>query len=266
MENMKKIRLNFIGKDSVPYDNTIEIPEEIYSVIEAIQNRGKTDEMFPNADAGSVKDFLSQVQKGITPKSLRTVVCNEVLINELKKKNITKENTEAEKLRAIFEANLEIAKTMNHQKNVSKNQKEGEQKATERVKKCKERIKTLKAKHKEQIAKLDAQIAKFRIALKGQKLLKVKLAEIEEKKTKLTAQMERAVRAAEKAEFASDKKKLTKDIALGTSLAAYADPQLLYSYLKYIDLPIEKIYTPGARRSFSWAESVDENYWRTYPS
>ena len=263
---MKKIRLNFLGKDSVTYDNTIEVPDEIYAALEAVKNRNPGKKMFENADVGTVTKFLNQVQKGITPKNLRTVVCNEVLINELKKKNISKENTESEKLRAIFEANLEIAKTMNHQKNVSKNQKEGEQKADERIKKCKERIKVLKTKHKEKIERLNTQAAKFKIAFKGQKLLKEKLDWVEEQKSKLTVQMEKALLNAEKAEFNSDKKKLTKDIALGTSLSAYADPKLLYSYLKYIDLPIEKIYTPGMRKAFSWAESVDENYWRNYPS
>jgi hypothetical protein len=264
---MKQIRLHFLGKDSVPYDNVIDVPDEIYKALQDAKNANSGDRLFSDkVTAGSVQQFLNQIQPGITPKNLRTVVCNEVLINELKKKNITKENTEAEKLRAIFEANLEIAKTLNHQKNVSKNQKEGESKIKERVSKSKERVKQLKATHKEKVAKLDERAAKYRVALKGQKLLKEKLAEIEAAKAKLVTQLEKAKAAVERTEFALEKKVQTKDIALGTSLASYADAKLLYSYLKFIDLPIGKIYTPALQKSFQWAEGVDENYWRTYPS
>jgi hypothetical protein len=264
---MKQIRLNFLGKDSVVYDNIISIPDEIYDMLKKQQesNDGE-DRLFPNASAGSVQDFLNKVQPGITPKNLRTVVCNEVLINELKKKNITKKNTEAEKIRAIFEANLEIAKTLNHQKNVSKNQKEGEAKIKERVEKAKERIKLLKQNQKTKLQKLDEKAEKYKAAFKGQKLLKDKLAEISEAKVKLTKQLERAKLGVEKAEFNLDKKVQTKDIALGTSLASYADAKVLYSYLKYIDLPIGKIYTPALQKSFQWAEGVDEKYWQSYPS
>jgi hypothetical protein len=263
---MKQIRLKFLGKDSVPYDNVISIPDEIYDILKKQSENSDSDRLFPHATAGDVQQFLNKVQPGITPKNLRTVVCNEVLIRELKKKNITKNNTEAEKIRAIFEANLEIAKTLNHQKNVSKNQKEGESKIQERVKKAKERAKALKIKRREKLIALGLKEKKYKEAFKGQKLLKEKLAEIETAKAKLITQAERSAASIEKAEFALDKKVQTKDIALGTSLASYADAKVLYSYLKYIDLPIGKIYTPALQKSFQWAEGVDEKYWINYPA
>jgi DNA topoisomerase-1 len=262
-----EVTLDFLGKDSVRYLNTVKVGTTMRAELFALKgNRGKDEKLFDKADSGTVKAFLGIAHKGLTPKQIRTVVCNETLINNLKAKNITKDNTEAEKLRAIFEANLEIARTLNHQKNVSKNQKEGEEKIADRVKNAKERIKTLKIKHAEKLAKLDEQAAKAKIAFKGTKLLKEKLAKIEETKANLITQMGKAKVAAEKAAFNLDKKKLTKDIALGTSLSAYADPQLLYSYLKTIELPISRIYTPQQMKNCEFAEGVDPNYWRTYPS
>jgi hypothetical protein len=264
---MKQIRINFIGKDSVPYDNIIEVPDEIYDAyLKQKEKYPNKEELFPNANAGTVKEFLNKVQKGITPKNLRTVVCNETLINELKKKNITKNNTEAEKIRAIFEANLVVAKTLNHQKNVAKNQKEGEEKIKEKIAKNKERIKTLKETQKLKLIKLNEKAAKYKIAFKGQKLLKEKLAEIEETKNKLVSQMDKAITNLEKSKFNLDKKIQTKDIALGTSLGSYCDAKVLYSYLKFIDLPIDKIYSAALQKSFKWAENVSDSYWQSYPS
>jgi hypothetical protein len=264
---MKQIKLKFLGKDSVPYENIIDVPDEIYDILKKQKESNDTsDQLFPHATAGSVKNYLNKIHPGITPKFCRTVVCNEVLIRELKKKNITKNNTEVEKIRAIFEANLEIAKTLNHQKNISKNQKDGENKIKEKIANAKERIKNLKETQKIKLAKLNEKAEKYKTAFKGQKLLKEKLAEIDEAKAKLVKQLEKSKLSIERAEFNLGKKVQTKDIALGTSLASYADAKVLYSYLKYIDLPIGKIYTPALQKSFQWAEDVDEKYWISYPS
>jgi len=264
LTNNGQITFDFLGKDSVRDYRTINIDPIVFNELKKRWNQNKpNNKIFKTCD---VNGYLKKIHPGATVKNLRTVVCNEILVNNLKQKKVSKDSTEAEKLRAIFEANLEIAKTLNHQKNVGKNQKEGEEKIAERVKKAKARVKTLKVKHEEKIAKLNDKLNKYRIAYKGMKILKEKENEIAEAKIKLTTQMERAKTAIEKTEFALDKKKLTKDISLGTSLAAYADPKLLYSYLKSIELPIEKIYTQSLRKAFVWAENIDSEYWRTYPS
>jgi DNA topoisomerase-1 len=261
-----KIRLNFLGKDSVTYDNVIEVPEEIWNQFNQLIKSTGSGLLFPNGTSGDVKNFLDKIQKGITPKNLRTVVCNETLVKNLKQHSVTKASKESEKIKAIFEANLEIAKTLNHQKNVSKGYKEAETKSKERVQKTKDRLKVVKAQYKDRMAKLEAKADKFRVALKGQKLLKEKLAEIEEAKAKLVSQTEKAKANIERAEFALDKKQLTKDVALGTSLANYADPKVIYSYLKFIDLDPSKIFTASVRKVFDpLAQDIDEDYWRNYP-
>jgi DNA topoisomerase-1 len=268
MDNMSKhyIELSFLGKDSVPFKSAIEIPEEIYVQFEKlIAKKQPVDKLF-KAGSGDVKAFLNKAQKGITPKQLRTVVCNETLIKNLKAKTVTKDSKESDKIRAIFEANLEIARTLNHQKNISKNYNEAEDKVKERVQKSKDRLATVKAQHVDRLAKLDEKAAKYRVAFKGQKLLKEKLAEIDEAKAKLVSQMERVKGSIEKAEFALLKKQETKEISLGTSLSSYADGKVLMSYLKYIDLEPSKIFTATQLKTFAYAEGVDEKYWRNYPA
>ena len=261
------VTFDFLGKDSVPENRTIEIDPAIWKQIDKLhRNSTKGNKIFNKANL-NVNGYLKKIHPGATVKNLRTVVCNEVLINNLKQKKITKSNTEAEKIRGIFEANLEIAKTMNHQKNVGKNQKEGEQKIAEKVAKTKNRVKELKVRQAATLAKLNEKAAKFRkLYSNTPKLLKEKMAEIDTAKAKLVAQMEKAKLSIEKTEFALDKKKLTKDIALGTSLCNYADPNVIYSYCKSINLPVSRIFSASQMKSLSFAESVDANYWRTYPS
>jgi hypothetical protein len=263
-----KIHLSFCGKDSVMYDNTIEVPKNVYDQFQKILAGKSADQKLFKVGSGEVNAFLNGLQKGTTAKNLRTVVSNETLINNLKTKTVTKQSTEAEKIRAIFEANLEIAKTLNHQKNVSKTYKESETKVKERVAATKTRLKELKAKQKEKLDKLDEKAAGYRVAFKGQKLLNEKLAEVSAAKTKLIAQIDRAKTAIERAELNLDKKKLTKDINLGTSLSAYADFRVILSYLKYIDLPISKIFTAGQLKNISnfTDKNIDENWWKSYPN
>ena len=260
------VTFNFLGKDSVPETRTISIDENVWYNLESLLSYRDANERIFNEDV-DVNGYLKKLHKGATVKNLRTVKCNEVLVNNLKIKKITKSNTEAEKLRAIFEANLEIAKQLNHQKNVGKNQKEGEQKIAERIAKAQTRVKELKKKHKEKIVKLDAQAEKFKVAFKGLKILKEKLANIEEQKVKLVIQMEKAKLSIEKTELALDKKKLTKDISLGTSLANYADYRILKSYCDEIGLPMERVFTATQMVTISkLVENTPITYWRTYPS
>jgi len=215
-----------------------------------------------------LEKFNEIIKPSITTKQCRTVVCNEVLVTNLKKQKITKNNTDAEKLRAIFIANLEIAKQLNHQKNIGKNQTTGEEKIAERVQKAKERKQKLNDTFVERRTALINQAKKYeKLYEKMPKLLEEKAFEIGEKIRKLEIQLEKAEASVEKTELALDKKKLTADISLGTSLTNYADLRIIKSYCDDIQLPIEKIFTAN---QLKWINPLIENtpvgYWRNYPS
>jgi hypothetical protein len=89
---------------------------------------------------------LKELNPNISPKVLRTAKCNKVLVDELKKQKVDENSTDAEKVRAMYRANLEIAKTLNHQKNVAKNFKEQEEKAKEKVTASQDKMVEVKAK------------------------------------------------------------------------------------------------------------------------
>ena len=234
---MAVIKLEFLGKDSVPFSREIEVSDEVYSLLQKMkEGKNANDEIFDKAGAGDVSLFLKEIDKSLSPKVLRTAKCNTVLIENLKKQKVTKDSSMTEKLAAIYNSNLAIAKELNHQKNVGKNQKAQEEKSNDKLSVAEKKLKELKKQLKEADEKRAAKL-----------------------KNQISTQKERV----EAAKLQAKKKSETADIALGTSLGNYADPRIVYSYCKYIDLPIDKVYNKSLQEKFSWAESVDENYWKT---
>jgi DNA topoisomerase-1 len=252
------IHLSFLGKDSVPYDNDVVVSNKVWKKLKAlVKNKSDSDQIFPKASAATVTSFLNNIVEGTTPKNLRTVVCNLTLIEELKKKNVQKTDKESEKIRAMFEANLAIAKTLNHQKNVSKTFNQSKQKAVDSLieseQKLEERTKVIRQK----IEYLENKKNKLS---NNRELIQMIDGEILEQQQRLYKLNENI----EKKRLALHKKDLTKDINLSTSLASYADFRVINSWCKDVDLSIDKIYTKAALKNFEWGLDVDENYWKNY--
>ena len=269
---MKTITLQFCGKDSVPYKKDIQLPDEIYDELKKVWNNAKNgEEVFKHANSGDVSNFLNKIQEGLTPKQLRTAKCNEVLIENLRKavdskgNPISKDSSDLDKYQAIYKANLQIATTLNHQKNVSKNYKEQEAKMKDKVTASKDKLNALKEKQSIKLEELEKKETEIKEKYKDlPKIKKEKLADIKAKKDKLKAQIERANNNIERAKINLQKKKETKDINLGTSLGAYASPKIIYSWCKDVGLDINKIYSAALQTKFDYAKDTSEKYWRNY--
>ena len=262
---MPTISLSFIGKDSVPFKRDIDVQQNVYDAYKALtENKNPKDKIFDKVDSSDVSAFLNKVYKGISPKVLRTAKCNDVLIKNLKALKADKSMDDVEKLRIIYKANLEIARTLNHQKNISKNYSEQEEKAKARVTSSYDRLKELKKAQTAKLNKIDEQREKIKsmYSKMPNKMMKDKLAELDAKKEKLTIQLEKQNARIEKAKFSLNKKEETKDINLGTSLAAYADPRVIFSWAKDVNLPVEKIYTKALLEKFNWAKDTPADFWK----
>jgi hypothetical protein len=262
---MKKIHLNFCGKDSVIYDRDIEVPDEIYDEFKKLYDAaGNGEEIFDKISSADVSAFLNEVHPGISPKVLRTAKCNKVLVDELKKQDVDENSTTSEKIRAMYHANLQIAKTLNHQKNVAKNQKEQEKKAEEKVENSQTKLEELKKKQEEKLEKLDAEEKRIKENYKNMPSIKKdKLAALKEKREKLKIQLAKANERIEKAKFNLTKRQETKDINLGTSLGAYADYRIIYSWCNDMKLDPKNIYSKGLRDKSAVFSGTDKDFWKT---
>ena len=261
---MKTITLNFIGKSSVPFHRTIEVSDALYEVIKRSQDGKKPgDEIFDLASSGDVNDLLKQVDKSFTPKVMRTARCNTILIENLKRQKVNEDSTELEKIEAIYKANFAIAKELNHQKNIGKNQKKNQQVAEEKVRIAEDKLKSLKKEVKQKLKELSSKEEDFKVKYAAMPtMLKEKLEKIEADRAKLEKCIKDQKDRVSKAKFQADKTTETADIALGTSLANYADPRIVYSWCKDVDLDISKVYNKNLQEKFSWAATTPADYWR----
>lgn len=263
---MKKLTLNFLGKDSVPFHNTIEIPDEVADALsELMSGKKSTDNVFDLADEGTVNAFLSECIPECTAKLFRTAYGSMLLAKELQSHPIKSTMTDVQKKAVYNDAALVVSKKLNHQKNVSKNYDSQSEKMDERLANSKTRLEDTKLKVKAKLKKLrkDAKVAK---ELWDGDHLKEKLEKIQTQVDKAELQLKRAQERVEKISIDKKFKSDTKNIALGTAKSAYSDPSVVASFCLDNNLEPNFIYSKSLLNRYSWAfENPNPKYWKTYP-
>jgi DNA topoisomerase-1 len=258
------LKLNFIGKDSIQYDNafTFNDVEVKNALIKLLNSKNKHEKVF-NVSASDVNKFLQKKLPNITVKMFRPALGSHIMVQQLIKENVSKANTQHEKIMSFNRANLKTAELLNHKRTVAKTFNESLTKMEERVQTSKEKAVELENKAKEKLAQYKKDIENLEKNFTG-KELKEKKARIKEKIEKLR---ERVDRAKVRAVVVKDKLTLKKDgkeTALGTSRGSYLDPRMVVSWCKNVDLDITKLYTKSLINRFQWALNTDENFWKEY--
>ena len=94
-----------------------------------------------------------------------------------------------------------------------------------------------------------------------------KINELLEKKTELLQDKDKNKDKLKKIEMkikdAKSKKGLKmelKNLSLSTSKTNYIDPRITIAFLKFHDIPIEKVFSQALRDKFFWAMDVDKNW------
>lgn len=217
-----KIKLDFLGKDSVRYNRVLEVPKIVYdNVVEMLNGKAKSDKLFDKISPVSLNKYLKSYMDGLTSKVFRTYNASNLYAKELKKIDAKmKEYSAADKLNVLLDsinkANAKVAMLCNHQKNVNANLKDQLAKLDEKIKTAKKKVKELKAKgNKDRIEKAQLALKK----LKAQKAMKIQL----------------------------------KNISLGTSKINYIDPRITIAFVKRHNIPLDKIFTKTLQSKFQWA-------------
>lgn len=129
----RQIRLDFLGKDSVPWSKTIEPPPALLknmSEFTAGKKRGQL--IFDDINSGMVNRFLSRIVPGLSAKVFRTYHATQIAETYLRL-NTVKEKEPPEKLHLAKMATLEAAKFCNHQRTIPKNWEQSLEKKRERL-------------------------------------------------------------------------------------------------------------------------------------
>ena len=239
-----KIELDFLGKDSVRYQNTVKIDHDVYNVLTKFtKGKKKSDDLFDLINPQMLNQYLGSMMEGLTAKVFRTYNASKLFQTELNdiNKEIDKMNhNDSNKINLILDmynkANVKVAILCNHQKNISKSFNEQIDKMNERISELKQKKKELD-KEKEAIDKDD----KEKIKKHNEKINKIKnkISEAENKK---------------------DLKMELKNLSLTTSKTNYIDPRITISFFKKHKLPLEKIFSQTLRDKFFWAMDIPDDW------
>jgi len=243
------IEFNFLGKDSVPWQKTLEISspdtKALYeNLLFFMKGKDKSDEIFEEITSSKVNKFLRSIDKenvpNLTAKVFRTYIATAIVKKHLSEPilKVNKNESEFKKVYVAKIANLQAAITCNHKKGIDpKNpaSKKAWEKFEQSLENKKEKIKQLRM-------------------------------ELKEKKWKTELQKLRKEQRVEKLEFQIRLQKETRDYNLGTSLRNYIDPRVFKSWCEYVDLDWTKIYTSTLQRKFKWIEQYSKSDLKKYLS
>jgi DNA topoisomerase-1 len=242
--NDYKIELDFLGKDSVRYQNTVKIDPEVYNVLLGFtKGKSKSDDLFDLINPQMLNQYLGSMMEGLTAKVFRTYNASKLFqqeLNEINSKIEKMNHDDSSKINLILDmynkANVKVAILCNHQKNISKSFEEQIDKIDDRLIELKKKKKELE-EEKNNIDKNE----KEKIQKQNEKINKIKdkLKETENKK---------------------DLKMELKNLSLTTSKTNYIDPRITISFFKKHKLPLEKIFSQTLRDKFFWAMDVPTDW------
>lgn len=241
------VEFNFLGKDSVPWQKTLEVKSRdmqgLYDNLKLFMNgKQKGDQIFDGITSNKVNSFLrtldSKSVPGLTAKVFRTYITTttvrEALANSSAKVN--KQSSEPQKIYIAKMANLKAAITCNHKKGIDPNNPASK--------------KTLE---------------RFEISIKSKEDTIRKLKDdIATKKWKTDLQKNRLEARLEKVQVQLKLQKETRDYNLGTSLRNYIDPRVMRAWLEYVQLDWKKIYTATLQRKFMWVDTYAKSELRRF--
>ncbi|KAL1362463.1 hypothetical protein HN51_010717 [Arachis hypogaea] len=246
-EAPNKLKFNFLGKDSIKYENTVEVELPVYDAILKFQkDKRPGDDLFDKLDTSKLNAHLKELMPGLTAKVFRTFNASITLDDMLNKE--TKEGDVGEKILVYQHANKQVAIICNHQRSVSKSHSSQIERLTNKIGELQDVLKELKTD-------LD-RARKGRPPLKGSdgKTKKTLAPEALEKKISQTNAK------IEKMERDMKTKEDLKTVALGTSKINYLDPRITVAWCKRHEVPIEKIFNKSLLAKFTWAMDVDPEF------
>lgn len=237
-QGIKSIEFNFLGKDSVPWQKSLEISsqdtEALFGNMELfMKDKEPSEQIFDGITSTKVNSFLRSIDKnrvpGLTAKVFRTYIATQIVKEALSKPpiRVKKESSEIEKVYVAKKANLAAAVTCNHKKGIDANNPASRQ-ALERFEKSVE-------KKEEIIRQIEKDIASH--------------------KWKTDLQRKRMMERLEKVQITLRLQKETRDYNLGTSLRNYIDPRVMKSWMNHIDLDWKRVFTATLQRKFRWVET-----------
>jgi len=223
------IKLDFLGKDSIRYVNTVKIDEKVYdALLHFTKNKDKNDEIFDLVKPADLNNYIKEFMPELTAKVFRTYNASQLFQDEIDKinknyENYTKADLNTVLLDAYIKASIKVAMLCNHQKKISKSFADQMNKMTDRIKELMELKKD--STNPKKIKKLQAKIK----TLKAKRELKSEM----------------------------------KNLSITTSQQNYIDPRITFAFMKKHNLKIDDntdFMKSALKDKFFWAKDVDKDW------
>lgn len=253
------LKLDFLGKDSVPYSKTDKIPRDIYNhFVNQIKDKKPNDELF-SISSNDVSKFIKSIYKNASPKTFRSAIGSAVLCESINKAKIKSNMKDFEKKQIFVKANADVAKFLNHQKNIKNSLEDGIDKIAIDILNLKKKIKIEEENYKQK-----------------KKWLNIKINECNEKRLKFSEEKykkqlktinNKLIKMNNRLNILQSKKQIKQDnknISLSTSLNSYCSPKIVFSICSYLKLEPNKIYTKTQMNKFESFKNISSNYWKEY--
>jgi len=244
-----KIKFDFLGKDSIRYENTVDVHEKVYANLEKMKKldahgkkKGPGDQLFDAFDATDLNKELKNLMDGLSVKVFRTYNASITLDRLLYELDAERSAITVDEKKAGYDkANKEVAILCNHQRSVPKTHETSMGKLQEVLKGLTDELAELEE---------ELRLAKQGKAKDGKK---ADLASIENR-------IEKKKQAIAKKELQARVKEDLKTVALGTSKINYMDPRITVAWCKRNDVPIEKVFNKSLLGKFNWAMDVEPEF------
>ena len=117
------VTLDFLGKDSMRYFNTVKIDKLVYTNLQSfVKGKVPKDDLFEQINASKLNDYLKRLMPDLSAKVFRTYNASITLQIELDKFADSQESESIDaKVKFYNDANRQVAILCNHQKTVPKN-------------------------------------------------------------------------------------------------------------------------------------------------
>jgi DNA topoisomerase-1 len=253
-----QIKFDFLGKDSMRYENTISVEEIVCKNVAAFSDGKKPDEdLFDKVNPSRLNDYFHGLMEGLTAKVFRTFNASFTLDRELNAEVIDQKLSVEEKFKVYTEANKKVAILCNHQKAVNKDFDVKLEKLEMKLKEMEDYIKELN-QHLGLVKKGKKGLQSHAEGESTPGGLKKKFPVSAEATKDTIAKMEERLG---KEKLKVEEKVETKNVSLGTSKINYNDPRISVSWCKRNSVPIERVFSTELRSKFTWAMSIEPT-WR----
>lgn len=240
-----QITLDFLGKDSMRYFNTVQVDQNVYLNLKSFtEGKSQEEELFDLITTSTLNEYLKTFMDSLSAKVFRTYnasITLQQLLAKFKEKNMQVE----EKVQFYTDANREVAILCNHQKSTPKNFDVQMEKMQDKLKDKLESLNFLQTHLK------GFKDKKFSVDTEK------KLPTNEDSTKKAIVRTQSSIKNMEiKLKMKDD----NKTVALGTSKINYMDPRITVAWCKSNEVPIEKIFPKALRSKFIWAMYTEPSW------